>query len=215
MRYPKDHGQQTRRRIVENASHGLSQNGVDGLSVADLMKLADLTHGSFYAYFKSRDSLVLEALALAMDRTVAHWLDLTQGLPARHSSGGRSSSFAPSSREQSHGSVSGRRHLNSTGAGRLVEPSTPTSEDDARVDAAEAESVRNRMLHGCAPCFAGHDVGGREGRSLECRGYRVLSEYLVAGLPDDVSARINAMRASSNAVQTDVFSNEGKQTSSP
>jgi TetR/AcrR family transcriptional regulator, transcriptional repressor for nem operon len=81
MRYPKDHGQQTRRRIVENASYGLRQNGADGLSVVDLMKLADLTHGSFYAYFKSRDALVVEALALAMDRTVAHWLDLTQGLP--------------------------------------------------------------------------------------------------------------------------------------
>src|SRR5881397_3810813 len=82
MRYPKDHGQQTRRRIVENASYGLRQNGADGLSVVDLMKLVDLTHGSFYAYFKSRDALVVEALALAMDRTVAHWLDLTQGLPA-------------------------------------------------------------------------------------------------------------------------------------
>jgi TetR/AcrR family transcriptional repressor of nem operon len=82
MRYPKGHGQQTRRRIVENVSYGLRQNGADGLSVVDLMKLADLTHGSFYAYFKSRDALIVEALALAMDRTVVHWLDLTQGLPA-------------------------------------------------------------------------------------------------------------------------------------
>jgi TetR/AcrR family transcriptional repressor of nem operon len=81
MRYPKDHGQQTRRRIVENASYGLRQNGADGLSVVDLMKLADLTHGSFYAYFNSRNALVVEALALAMDQTIAHWLDLTEGLP--------------------------------------------------------------------------------------------------------------------------------------
>lgn len=82
MRYAKDHGQQTRRRIVENASYGLRQNGADGLSVVDLMKLSDLTQGSFYAYFASRDALVVEALALAMDRTVANWRDLTQGLPA-------------------------------------------------------------------------------------------------------------------------------------
>ncbi len=82
MRYSKDHGQQTRRRIVENASYGLRESGADGLSVVDLMKLVDLTHGSFYAYFKSRDALVVEALALAMDRTVAHWLDLSEGLPA-------------------------------------------------------------------------------------------------------------------------------------
>ena len=52
MRYPKDHGQQTRRRIVENASYGLRQTGADGLSVVDLMELADLTHSSFYSYFK-------------------------------------------------------------------------------------------------------------------------------------------------------------------
>jgi TetR/AcrR family transcriptional regulator, transcriptional repressor for nem operon len=82
MRYAKDHGQQTRRRIVENASYGLRESGADGLSVVDLMKLVDLTHGSFYAYFKSRDALVVEALALAMDRTVDHWLDITHGLPA-------------------------------------------------------------------------------------------------------------------------------------
>jgi TetR/AcrR family transcriptional repressor of nem operon len=82
MRYAKDHGQQTRRRIVENASYGLRESGADGLSVVDLMKLVDLTHGSFYGYFKSRDALVVEALALAMDRTVDHWLDITHGLPA-------------------------------------------------------------------------------------------------------------------------------------
>jgi len=84
MRYPKDHRQQTRRRIVENASYGLRQTGADGLSVVDLMELADLTHGSFYFYFKSRDALVVEALALAMDQTIAHWLDLTQGLSAEN-----------------------------------------------------------------------------------------------------------------------------------
>lgn len=82
MRYPKDHGQQTRRRIVENASYGLRENGAGSLSVVDLMKLVDLTHGSFYAYFKSRDALVVEALAFAMDRTIDHWVDLAEGLPA-------------------------------------------------------------------------------------------------------------------------------------
>src|SRR4030095_7481994 len=40
----------------------------------------------------------------------------------------------------------------------IVNPSLPTSKDDARVDTPEAESVGNRMLHGHAPCLAGHDV---------------------------------------------------------
>ena len=45
------YGMQTRSRIVEEASYGLRQRGADGMSVADLMKLAGLTHGGFYAHF--------------------------------------------------------------------------------------------------------------------------------------------------------------------
>ena len=81
MRYVKGHGLQTRSRIVEKASHGLRQTGADGLSVADLMKLVGLTHGGFYSHFESREALVIEAFALAMDRTVSQWLKLTKGMP--------------------------------------------------------------------------------------------------------------------------------------
>jgi TetR/AcrR family transcriptional repressor of nem operon len=81
MRYVKGHGLQTRSRIVEEASYGLRQRGADGMSVVDLMKLAGLTHGGFYAHFDSRDALVVEAFALAMDRTIAHWRDLVKGMP--------------------------------------------------------------------------------------------------------------------------------------
>ena len=68
MRYVKGHGLQTRSRIVEEASYGLRARGADGLSVVDLMKLAGLTHGGFYAHFESREALVVEAFVLAMDR---------------------------------------------------------------------------------------------------------------------------------------------------
>ncbi len=81
MRYVKGHGLQTRSRIVEEASYGLRQSGADGLSVVDLMKLAGLTHGGFYSHFASREDLVVEAFALAMDRTISHWLKLTKGMP--------------------------------------------------------------------------------------------------------------------------------------
>jgi len=81
MRYVKGHGQQTRSRIVENASYGLRQSGADGLSVADLMKLVGLTHGGFYSHFDSREALFIEAVAIAMDQTVAGWQQLTGALP--------------------------------------------------------------------------------------------------------------------------------------
>src|SRR5580692_11167999 len=81
MRYVKDHKLRTRKRIVERASYGLRRKGADGIGVVDLMKLAGLTHGGFYAYFDSRDDLVVEAFALAMDRTISRWLELTEEMP--------------------------------------------------------------------------------------------------------------------------------------
>jgi TetR/AcrR family transcriptional repressor of nem operon len=81
MRYVKGHGQQTRNRIVENASYGLRQSGADGLSVVDLMKLVGLTHGGFYSHFDSREALFIEAFTLAMDQTVADWQQLIKALP--------------------------------------------------------------------------------------------------------------------------------------
>jgi TetR/AcrR family transcriptional repressor of nem operon len=81
MRYVKGHGLQTRNRIVEKASYGLRQTGADGTSVAHLMKLAGLTHGGFYSHFASREDLVIEAFASAMDQTVSQWLKLMKGMP--------------------------------------------------------------------------------------------------------------------------------------
>ncbi|GLH80206.1 TetR family transcriptional regulator [Bradyrhizobium sp. SSBR45G] len=77
MRYEENHRRRTHRRIVEQASYGLRQNGAKGLSVIDVMKLVGLTHGGFYNYFESRDALVGEAIAFAMDQTTERWKKLT------------------------------------------------------------------------------------------------------------------------------------------
>lgn len=81
MRYVKGHKLQTRSRILEEASYGLRQAGADGISVSDLMKRAGLTHGGFYTYFESREALVIEAFAMAMDRTISQWRNQMDGLP--------------------------------------------------------------------------------------------------------------------------------------
>jgi TetR/AcrR family transcriptional repressor of nem operon len=73
MRYPKEHKAETHARIVRNASVRLREKGVHGVGVADLMKEAGLTHGGFYAHFSSRDALLVEAVAHAMDRSIARW----------------------------------------------------------------------------------------------------------------------------------------------
>ena len=73
MRYSREHKQETHARIVRKASVRLREKGAHGVGVADLMKEAGLTHGGFYAHFNSRDALVIEAFAYAMDRSIEHW----------------------------------------------------------------------------------------------------------------------------------------------
>jgi TetR/AcrR family transcriptional repressor of nem operon len=53
-------------RILEIAAARMRQHGIEGVSVADIMAEAGLTHGGFYRHFDSRDDLVLEAITLAL-----------------------------------------------------------------------------------------------------------------------------------------------------
>jgi TetR/AcrR family transcriptional regulator, transcriptional repressor for nem operon len=81
MRYSREHKQETHARIVRKASVRLREKGAHGVGVADLMKEAGLTHGGFYAHFDSRDALVIEAFAYAIDRSLAHWRKVTGETP--------------------------------------------------------------------------------------------------------------------------------------
>jgi TetR/AcrR family transcriptional repressor of nem operon len=78
MRYSREHKLETHARIVKKASVRLREKGAHGIGVADLMKEAGLTHGGFYAHFDSREALVIEAFAHAMDRSREHWRKLTE-----------------------------------------------------------------------------------------------------------------------------------------
>lgn len=61
--------QSTHERIVAIAAERFCELGLDGLSIANLMKEAGLTHGGFYKHFESRDQLVAQALAAAFKRS--------------------------------------------------------------------------------------------------------------------------------------------------
>ena len=65
MRYEKGHKEQTRKRILEIAGAQFRAKGIEGTGVASLMADAGLTHGGFYAHFKSKHDLVREALSAA------------------------------------------------------------------------------------------------------------------------------------------------------
>jgi len=81
MRYSREHKQETHARIVKKASVRLREKGAHGVGVADLMKEAGLTHGGFYAHFDSREALVIEAFAYAMDRSTERWRKIAEQTP--------------------------------------------------------------------------------------------------------------------------------------
>lgn len=81
MRYTKEHKQQTRQRIIAKAGRRLKRNGIDGSGVATLMRDAGLTHGTFYAYFTSKDELVTTAVADQM--RAQHENIVAQAAPGR------------------------------------------------------------------------------------------------------------------------------------
>jgi TetR/AcrR family transcriptional regulator, transcriptional repressor for nem operon len=81
MRYSREHKLETHARIVKRASVRLREKGAHGIGVADLMKDAGLTHGGFYAHFDSREALVIEAFAHAMDRATERWRKAAEAMP--------------------------------------------------------------------------------------------------------------------------------------
>ncbi|KPX85598.1 Transcriptional regulator, TetR family [Pseudomonas meliae] len=67
MRYALDHKAQTHQRIVKEASMRFRRDGIGATGLQPLMKALGLTHGGFYAHFKSKDDLVEQALSHAVD----------------------------------------------------------------------------------------------------------------------------------------------------
>lgn len=72
MRYSQDHKAQTHRRIIKEASVRFRRDGIGATGLQPLMKSLNLTHGGFYAHFKSKDELVEKALQAAAAELDAH-----------------------------------------------------------------------------------------------------------------------------------------------
>jgi TetR/AcrR family transcriptional repressor of nem operon len=70
MPWPKDHKAATRQRIIQAAAAAFRAGGLAGVRVEDVMAAAGLTHGGFYAHFRSKEELVREALEHASAETV-------------------------------------------------------------------------------------------------------------------------------------------------
>ena len=60
----------TRERILASAGRVFRRTGYAGSGVDAVMREAGLTHGGFYAHFRSKEALFAEAVARALGRTV-------------------------------------------------------------------------------------------------------------------------------------------------
>uniref|UniRef100_B0T6Q6 Transcriptional regulator, TetR family n=1 Tax=Caulobacter sp. (strain K31) TaxID=366602 RepID=B0T6Q6_CAUSK len=71
MRVSKEKAAENRVALLRAASHLFRQRGIDGVGVAEVAKVAGLTHGALYAHFPSKDALVAEAFSYGFERNLA------------------------------------------------------------------------------------------------------------------------------------------------
>ena len=80
MRYSQSHKQETRKTVVRAAAAAVRAKGPDGVSVAEIMAEAGLTHGGFYAHFPNKAALVAAALAEAFGQSRRRFARMTEGM---------------------------------------------------------------------------------------------------------------------------------------
>lgn len=83
MRYPPEHKQHTRERVLRSAARALRRQGPEKIAVAEVMREAGLTHGGFYAHFDSKEDLLARTIASMFDEVLANFERGTAGKPAR------------------------------------------------------------------------------------------------------------------------------------
>ena len=76
-RYPTEHKEATRARILAASERVLKRDGFDGASVEAVMRAAGMTVGGFYAHFASKEDLSRQALLYSVEQSFAR---LTEGL---------------------------------------------------------------------------------------------------------------------------------------
>ncbi len=79
MRYPAEHKEETRARIVAAASRSFRRRGGRGIGIAGLMEELDLTHGGFYRHFRSKEQLFAATLSASLEEMEAKLIAAAAG----------------------------------------------------------------------------------------------------------------------------------------
>ena len=72
-RVSKEKARANHRLVIEHSAKLIRERGIGGVSVADLMESAGLTHGGFYGHFDSKEQLVAQAFSHAFELSVERW----------------------------------------------------------------------------------------------------------------------------------------------
>src|SRR5213082_2547204 len=67
MRYAPEHNDVTRERILDAASRLFREHGIEAVGLAKIMAEVDLTVGTFYTHFKSKEALLKETLLRSLE----------------------------------------------------------------------------------------------------------------------------------------------------
>jgi TetR/AcrR family transcriptional repressor of nem operon len=81
MKYSPERKAETHKQIVDAAAREFRSKGLQGIGIADLMSQVGLTHGGFYAHFKDRDALVVEAANCAAAASFGRLIEAAESAP--------------------------------------------------------------------------------------------------------------------------------------
>ena len=73
MKVSRQQAEKNRERVLDVAGRLFRENGFDGIGVDGLMKGAGLTHGGFYANFKSKEELAAKSCERTLAKLVEDW----------------------------------------------------------------------------------------------------------------------------------------------
>jgi len=100
MRVTREQAAQNRERVLDTAAKLFREHGFGGIGVADLMKGAGLTHGGFYGQFESKEDLMAQACARALEGSLNRWRRLAERASAAPLSAVTSAYLSPAHRDR-------------------------------------------------------------------------------------------------------------------
>ena len=81
MKVTREQAELNRQRTVEAAARLFRERGFDGVGIAQLMEDVGLTHGGFYGQFSSKEDLMVEACAKALQQSHQRWREIRDRTP--------------------------------------------------------------------------------------------------------------------------------------